>query len=215
MRFNWLLKSALLASPLFLAGPAHAVTHILNLNGIVSSGSTATVVSGPTQFDFFTIGLSGFTPLTLAVGDEVQATVTLDTPLTMPSAPLGNFVRLFLQDGSFSGTSTSTSGSLDLFNGGSSVGSGGSGASTSSAVVSAFFNFGGSSLTYDTVQTTFTIDSLSAPTLEVDRASLDYVLLSPAPIAAVPEPATWGMMLLGFALIGSTLRRRDRTLVLA
>ena len=197
------------------ATPAVAVTHILNLNGVVSSGSTATVVSGPTQFDFFIISLSGLTPLTLAVGDEVQATVTLDTPLTMPSAPLGNFVRLFLQDGSFSGTSTSTSGTLELFNGGSSVGSGGSGASTSSSVVSSFFNFGGSSLTYDSVQTTFTIDSLSAPTLDVNLATLDYVLLSPAPTAAVPEPATWGTMLFGFALIGSTLRRRDRKLVLA
>ncbi|MDR6126400.1 hypothetical protein QE361_002754 [Sphingomonas sp. SORGH_AS802] len=27
-------------------------------------------------------------------------------------------------------------------------------------------------------------------------------------VAAVPEPATWAMMLVGFAMIGSTLRRR-------
>lgn len=33
-------------------------------------------------------------------------------------------------------------------------------------------------------------------------------------VAAVPEPATWGMMLLGFGIVGSALRRR-RTLAIA
>lgn len=31
-----------------------------------------------------------------------------------------------------------------------------------------------------------------------------------APTAAVPEPATWAMMILGFGLVGSTLRRRQQ-----
>jgi len=30
--------------------------------------------------------------------------------------------------------------------------------------------------------------------------------------AAVPEPATWGMMMLGFAMVGGTMRRRAREL---
>jgi hypothetical protein len=40
----------------------------------------------------------------------------------------------------------------------------------------------------------------------------DAVLYST--VAAIPEPATWGMMLLGFGIIGGSLRRR-RTLALA
>ncbi|NJC05388.1 hypothetical protein GGQ97_001181 [Sphingomonas kaistensis] len=36
-----------------------------------------------------------------------------------------------------------------------------------------------------------------------------------AAVAAVPEPATWAMMLLGFGVIGATFRRRRRSLTLA
>jgi hypothetical protein len=35
----------------------------------------------------------------------------------------------------------------------------------------------------------------------------------PAPIDSVPEPATWGMMLVGFGAMGAALRRRPRTSV--
>jgi hypothetical protein len=31
--------------------------------------------------------------------------------------------------------------------------------------------------------------------------------------STIPEPATWGMMLLGFALSGSAIRRRRRTVL--
>ncbi len=37
----------------------------------------------------------------------------------------------------------------------------------------------------------------------------DNVSLDLAPTAAVPEPATWAMMIVGFAMIGATLRRRS------
>lgn len=42
---------------------------------------------------------------------------------------------------------------------------------------------------------------------------LDYQ--SPVSLTAVPEPATWAMMLVGFAAAGFTLRRRKRALNLA
>lgn len=40
------------------------------------------------------------------------------------------------------------------------------------------------------------------------RWQLDNVAIAPADVAAVPEPATWGMMLLGFGLAGTSMRRR-------
>lgn len=36
------------------------------------------------------------------------------------------------------------------------------------------------------------------------------VIVSPAPVAPVPEPATWTIMISGFALIGAALRRNRR-----
>lgn len=35
------------------------------------------------------------------------------------------------------------------------------------------------------------------------------------PAAIVPEPATWGMMILGFGMVGATVRNRRRTVVAA
>ncbi|MBS0362944.1 MAG: PEPxxWA-CTERM sorting domain-containing protein [Proteobacteria bacterium] len=37
--------------------------------------------------------------------------------------------------------------------------------------------------------------------------------ISEAVVAAVPEPATWALMLLGFGGLGATLRRRRRSLL--
>jgi hypothetical protein len=37
--------------------------------------------------------------------------------------------------------------------------------------------------------------------------------LPPAPAAAVPEPATWAMMLLGIAVLGVAMRLRRRATV--
>lgn len=36
-----------------------------------------------------------------------------------------------------------------------------------------------------------------------------YSGLAFAPLSAIPEPASWGMMFLGFAVVGSALRRRN------
>jgi len=45
-------------------------------------------------------------------------------------------------------------------------------------------------------------------TVGIDRAQLDNVALSARPTAAVPEPAAWALMIGGFGLAGSALRRR-------
>ena len=43
----------------------------------------------------------------------------------------------------------------------------------------------------------------------------ETVIFTANAAGAVPEPATWGMMLLGFGLVGSAMRRRDATRVRA
>jgi hypothetical protein len=43
------------------------------------------------------------------------------------------------------------------------------------------------------------------------KASSDAVLYSVSPVRAVPEPASWAMMITGFFGLGATLRRARRT----
>jgi PEP-CTERM motif len=49
-----------------------------------------------------------------------------------------------------------------------------------------------------------------------DGYSVDYVALLGTPATgAVPEPATWGMMLVGFGAVGATMRRRRQVQAIA
>jgi hypothetical protein len=43
---------------------------------------------------------------------------------------------------------------------------------------------------------------------EVDFQNIGFTANVSVPVATVPEPATWAMMLFGFGLVGSTMRRR-------
>ncbi len=51
----------------------------------------------------------------------------------------------------------------------------------------------------------------NAPNVGIDNVRFSQVSLAPPP-AAVPEPATWAMMLLGFGAVGGLLRTRARRL---
>ena len=191
-----------LAAASLINHAASAAPIVLDLTGTVGNGTTATVDFGGFRFDFFSIELDGLSPLTLQVGDDVQANVVLDQSLTVPSAVAGNFVRFFLLGSS--ATASSTSGSFEFFNMGASVLTCAGGGSTSTAVVNSCFDPLGASFTFDRVQTSFVVDDLSDPTIDVDRAMLDYVLRSP--LTGVPEPTS--AMLFIAALVGIARRRR-------
>jgi hypothetical protein len=53
---------------------------------------------------------------------------------------------------------------------------------------------------------TYSISGIA--TASPSGAGGSFIRLSAVPTAAVPEPATWGMMILGFGLIGGAMRRR-------
>lgn len=59
---------------------------------------------------------------------------------------------------------------------------------------------------------THTITLKGSSNAEVDQHATYSGTLS---IAAVPEPATWGMLVLGFGLVGAGMRSRKRVTVLA
>lgn len=190
-----------------LTSPASAATFILTLTGTVSSGSSATVPFAGNRFDFFTITLSGFSPLTLAVGDEVQAHITLDTSLSVAAAIVRNGMDFFLQDTSGAAGSTEASGTTDLFLGGSPVVSTSQSSGSFATFFNGYTNFAGTEFSFDEIQSNFTVTSIATGTMTADYAALRTIKVNPL-VAIVPEPATWGMMLLGFGVVGSALRRR-------
>jgi hypothetical protein len=58
----------------------------------------------------------------------------------------------------------------------------------------------GSAQQFDRVNIAFSIAGIVIPTMRLDNINLS--------VAAVPEPATWAMMMLGLAGVGAALRRR-------
>jgi hypothetical protein len=201
-----MIPSAALAFSLMAAAlPASAVT-TLNFTGQVATANTFQIVAGSTAFDFWAINLDSFTPFTVAQGDEVEATVSLDATYTLPTSVGFRIFRLFFFGQDFAGVGdTETSGGLELFNGATSVltidpqGCGTSGA------VAACDSLDGSGLyTFDKAVFTFTVTALAMP-LEVTSASFDAVVSNPLP---VPEAQTWAMLTAGLALLGAAVRRQ-------
>lgn len=64
-----------------------------------------------------------------------------------------------------------------------------------------YFGFSGTNITNATLSNT----SWS------DFVFLDIFRFGASAVAAVPKPATWAMMLLGFALVGFAMRRKDES----
>lgn len=198
-----------IALSLAAAAPASAATIVLNLTGTVSSGFAQSVISGGNKFDFFTIVLSGYTPTLLSVGDEVQATITLDGPLTAPGATIRNGMDFFMGDTTGAAGPTAVSGTTDLSLMGVPVISASSGASSFAFLFNGYTNFTGTAFTFDTIQSNFTITSIDAGSILPDFIGLRTIAVNPY-TAAVPEPATWALMIAGFAAIGGALRSRRR-----
>ena len=211
-------RMALLAGAV-CASTAHATvvaldpTHTLDLQAVVATASTPSFDIGATRYDNWIAALSGLPPsIQLAQGDLVWATITLDTPLTVPTT-VGFTSFAFGLQGDIGGD-TATSGSMDFYLGDSRVttwSSTGGSTGTSGAVITSFSlsSPNNPAMTFDKVVAIFTIDTLAAPTgsfiNQPTSAYLQYQLQSP-----VPEPASLAMLLLGLAAVGAAARRRQQ-----
>ena len=194
-----------------LAAPAQAATQNLSLTGVVANGNSFSQVSGPTQFDSFILSLDGLTTFSLANLDQVAASITLDQALTVPASVDLTSLALGLQGSGFSGGGTETANAFFSFSlaGGppNAVVAAGTGATTSNQVVGAItiappFN---QAFSFDALTVSFQITALDGP-VTIDSAYFRYTLLSPA----VPEPASYGLMLLGLGAVAGLVRRRNR-----
>ena len=213
-----LLKTslALAAACTLWAGSAQAATiHNLVFSGTIANGNFSSQDFGPNHFDQWLLGLDDTLqnlPITVEVGDTINATITLDQLFTVPGSVDVTVFGFTLGGAGFPGGNTETNASFDFFNGAALVKSGSSLTGTSGQIAAgvAFFSPNNGAFSFDSLTTSFTITELSGPAI-VDYASIDYALLSPI---AVPEPTTWAMMIIGFGGVGALLRRsrRDRGL---
>lgn len=210
------LGAAALAGGLLLAPPsALSAVYNLQLTGVVADGAYST--STDTRFyDLTLLTEDGFTPFELAVGDVLNLTVTLDELLGVPAGT----------DITFFGVDVLTSRRFDS--------PPGDGAVSFGEVTPLDGNLAGT--TYGSACTNCVAASLilsPGPAFSISRftASITIENLPPfgsddSPVFAngfelgyqvsdlpgvVPEPATWAMMISGFALSGVALRRRRQT----
>jgi hypothetical protein len=210
------LVIAAVGATTLLAGQASAVTYDLVLSGHTADFQNFQQDCCGNHFNQFLLQLSGLdstNAITLSQGDIINATGTLDAAFTVPASTAFTNYDLNLFGSALPAQNTGTgNGTFTLFYGGSMVATFGIGASTFSQIAGAgnLFPPNSGSLTFDSFTSVFEITDLATP------ATYDgtQLLISAAdPISAVPEPATWAMMVGGFGLVGAALRGRRKTTI--
>jgi hypothetical protein len=218
-----LIKRSLAIAVLALGiGQAQATVFNLNLSGTVSDGTYSSYDWNTTHYDTWWLNLSGLdssNAISVAVGDTVNATITLDHSFTIPSSVDQTWIELSLSNsnGGFpAGDTGTTNDTVAFFNGGVAGPSGtGSNCSSNGFFPSCNLFYGPSypSITFDQVIMSFDVEKFGtmAPgeTATLDSAQFGYYLFSPAQVVSpVSEPETYSMILVGLGLLGVMARRR-------
>ena len=197
---------------------ANAANFNLSLTGDVSNFNEYQFDSGNRHYDSFDLGLSGLdstNAITVSQGDTVHASVALDSAYTIPMSPDHTDFLLYLEGSNFPAENTGNFGTFNFYNGAALVRSFTFGSTTSDQLSSyaAFYGANNTAFTFDSFTDDFTIDTLAQPAT-LDSSFLSYSVVSQT-AGAVPEPATWAMMVGGFAVIGGSLRARRKEARLA
>ncbi len=195
------------------AREARAAVFDLDLTGIVANGGYSSQEIGATHYDQWALSLSGLDALsaiTVAEGDVINATITLDQAFTIPGSVQLTSFGFFTGGDGFPDVDTETSGTTSLFLGGLPVTVRPGGSLTHAQLNNSvsFFPPDNGPITFDSVFSSFTVVGLGGQTASLDYSGITYTLFSPATGAAAPEPAGWALMLLGFGGLGAMLRRR-------
>ena len=213
MRITTLIAASALA---LLSAPAHAAATITFTTGV---GSLPTTIGAPDFSQTFGAGAANGTPFVAGAGETVTGTVNLyngdvSGQAVGPVNKTDNFLSILngSYEISFSGGKRAITfliGGLDAYN-------------------SVVINFvGGGTPQTLTGREIIGLPSAGAPTNSGESGQVRYDFAASGPAlssivfsssqaafeiddiaAAVPEPSTWLMMILGFGLVGGALRRR-------
>ena len=211
------MLSSLAAAALLALMPTGALakTVTLDLTGTVANATT----NGP-----FTVGgrtyiqgslvLDGMIPFDLEAGDIINASILLDAPYIIPPSGEQLFAFSLFNTGADNGQPTSNFADLTFSN---SVGPTGLPSNMLAGACSnclATITAGpGTPFSFDSLIVRMTVGQITPNLFTINGASVNYQLSSA--IAAVPEPATWAMLILGFGTIGALMRRRRAVPTLA
>ncbi len=195
--------------------PAQAASFGLTLSGNVADFFNFPAECCGVSFNEFSLDLSGLdasNAITVSQGDTINAVVTLDQLYTIPASPDRTDILLYLFGSAFPDEDTGVQGTFTFFSGGVEVASYGYGSGTSNqlAAFAALSPPNNTALTFDSFTNDLTITKL-AQSATLDRANFTYSLDTTIP--AVPEPASWAMMIGGFGLIGAAMRGRKSVAV--
>ncbi len=210
---NIALKTALISTALAFAGQAQAATFALTLTGNVGNFTNFQQDAFGLHFDRYFLNLDGLNndnAITVNQGDQINSVVTLDQLLTIPLSQVRTDLLQYLFGSGFSGGGTQVSGTFNFYDGATLVNSFNYASSTSSQLASFAVAFppNNGSFSFDSFTNDLTIDTLDQPAT-LSSTAFNYNLVS----NAVPEPASWALMLGGFGLVGSAMRRRARVAV--
>ena len=203
------LQHAAVAAALALASwGAQAADHLLGLTGTLANATTSSYEVGSTHYDNWQLSLSGLdagNAISVSAGDNIRALITFDAPLTVSASVDLTFYTVMLGGSGFVGDPVITSGQYTLNLAGIPILSSASNCSTSYQMTNCWVRSSpddNGPITFNEVLVDFRVDTLSAP-VSLDQASFSYTLFSPA---AVPEPLTSSLMLVGLAALA--LKRR-------
>lgn len=203
------LKSlAALAALTIAASGAHAATYTVTQTGAIADFQASQFDFGGNHYNRFILPLSGLdssNAFTVSQGDSIDATVTLDGAYTIPQSQLYTNILQIFTGSAFPNENTGVDGTFTFFDGLTQVASFGYSSTTSGDLASYAANFppNNGAFTFDSFTNDLVINTLATPAT-VDGGYFFYDLVS----HAVPEPATWAMMLVGLGMVGGAMRSR-------
>lgn len=203
---------AALAMTALGASPALAVNYTLDLTGAVADFQFFEGDSFGLHFEQYYLPLNGLDSSNAFVveqGDTIFATVTLDASVAVPLSEVRTDLLHFYFGTDFTGSETIVSGTFNFYDGAALVNSFYYASSTNfalAAFAAVFPPFNGA-FTFDSYTNEMLIEVLDAPAT-LDSSVFTYSLVS----NAVPEPASWALMIGGFAMVGTALRRHRTTI---
>lgn len=204
-----MLRTALIAFTL-AAAPATAATYTIDLTGVVANTIVNNFTFGGIAFQSGGLELTGFTPFTVEQGDDIVFTISLDGSFVVPkSFETPGYGQFFGVNFNNSATQpvepVNTTGTI-LFSGLTGDFTNPASAGCGNCIGLIAGRPFGEAFSLTGASGTGLIDTLAEP-FEITSISISYQI-NPSQFNAVPEPATWALMIGGFFLAGGAVRAR-------